>query len=60
MKLIGKFKVDDLGRILLPNQLRTQLGWEIGSEIEMYHDGSRAILQLENGKDEKICQGEEP
>ena len=51
MELIGKFKLDELGRILIPNQLRTLLGWELGDEIEMHYDGGcRAVLQLAKEK----------
>jgi len=44
---IGKFTIDDFGRLVIPGKLRTLLNWELGSKIDMYYaDGNTAILQL--------------
>jgi len=59
MEPIGKFKIDELGRILLPSKLRNLLGWKIGSAIEMHYDGdNKAILQLAEEKSSDVCESE--
>ena len=45
MKSIGMArKVDDLGRIVLPIELRRQLGIRAGDELDIAVDGSTVLL----------------
>ena len=56
MKNIGKFTIDDFGRILIPRKLRTMLNWDIGSRINMFYaDGNTAVLQLEKEDEHMMC-----
>ena len=46
MKSIGIVrKIDDLGRIVLPIELRRVLGIDEGSSLEIYVDGDKIILR---------------
>ena len=38
-------RVDELGRIVLPIELRRTLGIDVRDELEIYMDGDRIILQ---------------
>lgn len=38
-------KVDELGRIVIPRELRRTLGIEIKDPLEVYIDGEKVILQ---------------
>ena len=40
--------IDDLGRVVLPIELRKTLGLEIKDPMEFYSDGDRLILQKYN------------
>ena len=47
MKQIGVSKIDDLGRLRIPVELRGVLGWSLNSNIAIHYvDGNTAILQL--------------
>lgn len=37
-------KIDELGRIVLPIELRRSLGLEVGDPLEIYVEGDRVIL----------------
>ena len=39
-------RVDDLGRIVIPKEIRRARGWEEGAPIEIVHDGEDIILRL--------------
>lgn len=41
-------KVDELGRIVIPMELRTKLGIEEKDPLEIYLDGSSIILKKSN------------
>jgi len=41
-------KVDELGRVVLPIELRKQLGWEARDALNIQHDGDRIILSKAN------------
>ena len=46
MKATGMVrKVDDLGRIVLPKEIRTNLGLDIGTPVEFYVDGELVIVK---------------
>ena len=70
MKSIGMSrKVDDLGRIVLPVELRRQLGIRAGDELDISVDGSMVLLskiesrcvfcdsldQLRGYKEKQVC-----
>ena len=39
-------RVDDLGRIVIPKEIRQARGWEEGAPIEIVLDGEDVILRL--------------
>lgn len=39
-------RVDDLGRIVIPKEIRLARGWEEGAPIEIVPDGEDIILRL--------------
>ena len=39
-------QVDSIGRITIPNDLRSQIGMEIGLEVEISVDGDRLWLKV--------------
>ena len=41
----GVRKVDELGRIVLPKELRTILGIDVKDSIEIFTDGDKIVLQ---------------
>lgn len=47
-------KVDELGRVVIPIELRRNLGIEVKDELEIYVDDERIILQ--KNKSTKTCQ----
>lgn len=38
-------KIDDLGRVVLPKELRRTMGIESGDPLEVYVDGDKIILK---------------
>ena len=44
-------KIDDLGRVLVPQELRKPLGWEIGDTVSLYRLKDSVIVNLEKKKD---------
>ena len=51
MKELGTFTIDEIGRILIPAQLRNMLGWESGCELAMFYlDDNNAVLRLNTNK----------
>lgn len=38
-------KVDELGRIVIPIEIRQKFGIEVGTQIEIYVNGSSIILE---------------
>jgi len=52
MKPFGPRKIDDLGRIILPRQLRKLLNLKEGDSVAVYYvDNNTAILQVEKEKE---------
>ena len=39
-------RVDDLGRVVIPKEIRRARGWEEGAPIEIITDGNEVILRL--------------
>jgi len=47
MEPICSRKVDELGRIVLPREVRSKLGWGTGDSVSLYYvDGDKLVLQL--------------
>ena len=47
MELQSSRKIDELGRILLPIELRNKMGWEANDSVSLYFvDGNTVIMQL--------------
>jgi len=42
-----KHKIDDLGRVLLPRELRKDVGWDIGDILYLHRMGDTLVLSLE-------------
>ena len=40
-------KIDDLGRILLPKELREDLGWDIADTISLVRVSGTVVISLE-------------
>lgn len=39
-------RIDDLGRVVIPKEIRRARGWEEGAPIEIVPDGEDVILRL--------------
>ncbi|MCL2571876.1 MAG: AbrB/MazE/SpoVT family DNA-binding domain-containing protein [Defluviitaleaceae bacterium] len=53
MKLERKHKIDFLGRILIPKELRAKLGADIGDDLALcYEDGIATMYLAENNLDD--------
>lgn len=39
-------RIDDLGRVVIPKEIRRARGWEEGAPIEVIPDGKDVILRL--------------
>lgn len=39
--------VDALGRVVIPKEIRTALGWQTGEPLAIYTEGDRVILHKE-------------
>jgi len=42
-----KHKIDDLGRVLLPKELRQAAGWEIGDTLSLCRVSGTIVLSME-------------
>jgi len=53
-------KIDDLGRILLPNELQKELGWDIADTISLCRVSGTLVISLEKKNDVRpdCCSGE--
>jgi AbrB family looped-hinge helix DNA binding protein len=53
MKSLGIVrKTDDLGRVVIPKEVRRSQGWEKNQPLEMFMDGDKLVLQV-YGKEQK-------
>ncbi|MCL2572717.1 MAG: AbrB/MazE/SpoVT family DNA-binding domain-containing protein [Defluviitaleaceae bacterium] len=61
MKLELKHKIDDLGRILIPKQLRTELGASTGDTLVISYEDGVATIRLgeSNPDDDSVITCEE-
>ena len=56
MKQIGTTTIDDFGRVLLQSEIRSMLGWQVGSQVDVYYaDGNTALLQLAKETRHDLC-----
>lgn len=46
-------KIDDLGRVVIPKELRRTQGWEQGTPMEMFMDGNKLVMQSYEGSREQ-------
>lgn len=44
MKVISTRKIDELGRVVLPIELRTSLDIQSGDELDIFNDENRNIV----------------
>ena len=42
--------IDDLGRIVLPTELREELGWNLRDEVELCKENDTIVIRYRNGK----------
>ena len=60
MKSIGIVrKVDELGRVVIPKEIRSTSGIEDGTPLEIFVDGKQIILQKYEPNTEKVIWGGE-
>lgn len=46
MKALGIVRrIDELGRIVIPKEVRKAQGWEAGTTMEMFMDGNKVVMQ---------------
>jgi len=38
--------IDELNRIAIPNEMRKQLGWNVGDAVSLYCDNGKIIIEL--------------
>jgi AbrB family looped-hinge helix DNA binding protein len=50
MKATGMVrKIDDLGRMVMPKEIRDARGWQSGTPLEIFVDGENVVLKAYNG-----------
>jgi len=58
MQKVKTCTIDEMGRLLIPKELRDMMGVKAEDKVDMYYvDGNSAILQLSKCSD---CKEEEP
>lgn len=45
-------KIDGLGRVVIPAEIRRVQGWEIGESMEMFVDGENFVMRSYQGNTE--------
>jgi len=54
------YTIDDLGRLLVPKALRSELGWEIGDTLSLCRLKDTVVISLEEKKaPSQDCVGED-
>lgn len=54
MKALGIIrKVDELGRVVIPKEVRKTQGWEAGQPLEMFMEGNKIVMQAYGKEMEK-------
>ena len=51
MKLISENKIDALGRVTLPAQIRHKLGMDKGDSVDIFEDNGKIIIKKHNISD---------
>lgn len=55
MKVIGIVrKIDELGRVVIPKEIRTTQGWDEGQPMEMFMDKGGLVLKPYGNADGKV------
>jgi len=57
MRLEFSHKIDDLGRILIPAELRNSLGWVKGDTITLNYTNGLVVLSKKEREQECFCCG---
>ena len=54
MKAVGIVrKIDELGRVVIPKELRDKYNWKTGQPLEIFTDNDRLVLQGYRESEEK-------
>ncbi|POD45917.1 AbrB family transcriptional regulator [Pseudomonas syringae pv. syringae] len=54
MKSLGIIrKIDDLGRVVIPKEVRRTQGWDEGQPMEIFMDGDKLVMQAYGKEFEK-------
>ncbi|UUG68572.1 putative transition state regulator [Halomonas phage YPHTV-1] len=54
MKALGVVrKIDELGRLVIPKEVRKTQGWGTGQPMEFFVEGNRLVVQAYEGQREK-------
>jgi len=54
MQALETRKIDELGRIVLPQQFRETYGWGEKAGVAIYQDNDTLILKLSDGSEETV------
>lgn len=46
-------KIDDLGRIVIPKEVRRTQGWDTGQPMEMFMQGNELVMKAYSQSEEK-------
>ena len=61
MKATGIIRrIDDLGRVVIPREIRRALGIKDGDALEIYTDDMGVYFKRYNGREEAMCHAFEP
>jgi len=54
MKALGIIrKIDELGRIVIPMEVRRTQGWNVGQPMELFMDDNKLVIQSYEGERKK-------
>lgn len=54
MKALGIVrKIDELGRIVIPMEVRRTQGWDVGQPMEFFMDNNKLVIQSYEGERKK-------
>ena len=51
-------KIDDLGRVLLPKELRTEMCWDIGDTLSLSRVSGAVVISLEERENTEVDCGD--
>jgi len=55
MERLSSRTVDELGRIVLPNQLRKEMGWGTGADVSVYYVNKTTVILQISGEQMKAA-----